>query len=131
MSFAGAIAIVYWFSSREPAGTFLLGFMLLGFAWAAGYTYLAEQGSQLAGDDETLEPGGRAGEDLGIVTKETPWPLLLACSILILLIGAVWSACALFAGLGAALLCLWRLGAESARAGAKTIATKEGIEKVT
>ncbi|MFN2448750.1 MAG: cytochrome c oxidase subunit 4 [Candidatus Baltobacteraceae bacterium] len=131
MTFSGAIALVYWFSSHEPAGTFLLGFMFLGFAWAAGYTRLAEKGSQLAGDDKKLDPGGRAGEDLGIVTKETPWPMLLACSILVLFIGVVWSGFLVGAGLGAALLCLWRLGAESARTGTKTIVTEEGTEKVT
>jgi hypothetical protein len=51
------------------------------------------------------------------VTKESPWPLLLAVSILWMLIGLFWSDFLLFTGLGAILLSLWRLGAESARVG--------------
>ncbi len=56
-----------------------------------------------------------AGDDLGIVTKESAWPILLAFSILWLLIGVVWSPFMIFTGAAAMLLILWRLGAESAR----------------
>ncbi len=129
--FGLTIAVVYWFSSHERAGTFLLGFMFLALAFAAGYSYLSERNANLAGDDENVTPHDRAGEDLGIVTKSTPWPILLAFSIFILVLGTIWSDFLLFAGLGAALLCLWRLGAESARTGYKHIETEEGPENVT
>ena len=129
--FGLCIAIGYWFSSKEPAGTFLLGFMTIGFAWAALYSGIAERNTNLAGDAKDAQHRDRAGEDLGIVTKSSPWPLLLAVSVLVLLLGAIWSDFLLFAGLAAAIICAWRLGAESARTGSKYIVTEEGKENVT
>lgn len=125
-TFGASIAVVYWFSSHEPAGTFLLGFMTLAFAWAAIYSIIAESGTNLAGDDPDLQHKERAGEDVGIVTKATPWPMLLALSIFWTLLGVVWSDFLLLSGIAAMLLCLWRLGAESARAGTKRVMTEEG-----
>lgn len=108
-------AIVYWFSSHEYAGTILLGLMALGLSFAAGYALLAEKEANLAGDSDKLQHKESAGEDLGIFTKESAWPILLAFSILWLLIGVVWSPFMMYTGLVAMLLILWRLGAESAR----------------
>ena len=130
-AFAAAISIVYWFSSKDITGTLFLGLMMLAFAWVAVYTKIAEAQSDLAGDKPETTHAQRAGEDVGIVTKATPWPLLLALCILMLLFGIVWSSFVLFLGLGGMLLCLWRLGAESARTGTKRILTKEGEETVT
>ncbi len=129
-TFSAAICIVYWFSSHEKAGTFLLGFMMLAFCWAAGYSYISEKETHLVGD-RSIDPSQAAGEDVGIFTKFTPWPFLLAVSILVLLVGVVWSDFLIFAGIAGMLLCLWRLGAESARVGRKRIVTKEGSEDVT
>lgn len=130
-TFALSIAIVYWFSSKDLTGTFFLGFMTLAFAWVAVYTKIADANSDLAGDDKEAVHAQRAGEDLGIVTKQTPWSILLAAAILMALLGAIWSDVLLLAGIAGALLCLWRLGGESARAGVKRIVTEEGEETVT
>src|SRR5579864_817654 len=89
--FGAVIAVVYWFSSREYAGTLLLGFMFFGLAFAVGYALLAERGADLAGDDPQRANRESAGEDLGIVTKESAWPALLALSILWFFIGLLWS----------------------------------------
>jgi Cytochrome c oxidase subunit IV len=129
--FSLAICIVYWFSSHEYAGTLFLGFMCCALAFAAGYAMLAERQGSIAGDDGTLNQKDRAGEDVGIVTKETPWPPLLAVSILWLFIGLLWSDFMIFTGLAAILLCLWRLGAESARVGHERVWTEEGPEDTT
>jgi hypothetical protein len=129
--FAVSIALVYWYASRDHAGTLLLGFMFLAFSWVAGYSLVTERGSDLAGDDAQAQHKERAGEDLGIVTKDTPWPLLLALSILCLFVGIIWSDFLLFTGLGSMLICLWRLGAESARVGYKRVMTEEGPENAT
>lgn len=129
-TFGLSIAIVYWFSSREIAGTFLLGFMMIAFFWVAGYSYIAERASNLAGDRD-IDPAAAAGEDVGIFTKSTPWPFFLAVGILLVLLGVVWSDFLLFTGIGVMLLCLWRLGAESARTGKKRVETKEGPENVS
>lgn len=130
-AFSGSISAVYWFSSRDITGTLFLGLMMLAFAWVAVYSKTAEAESDLAGDDPETTHARRAGEDVGIVTKATPWSFLLAVCIVTALYGAVWSAFVVFLGLGGALLCLWRLGAESARAGHKRIVTEEGEETVT
>jgi hypothetical protein len=130
-TFSAAISLVYWFSSKDITGTLFLGLMMLAFAWVAVYSKIAEAGSDLAGDNPETTHAQRAGEDIGIVTKATPWSFLLAVCIVTSLAGAVWSAFVLFAGFGGVLLCLWRLGAESARAGNKRIFTEEGEETVT
>ena len=130
-TFAASIAVVYWFSSHEPAGTLLLGLMMLALAFAAGYAILAERGAHLAGDYPTQTPQDTAGEDLGIVTSHSAWPFLLAVSILWLLIGIVWSDFMIFSGAAAVLLILWRLGAESARISFTRIPVKGGPDDVT
>lgn len=130
-AFSASISIVYWFSSKDITGTLFLGLMMLAFAWVAVYTKIAEAESDLAGDKPETTHAQRAGEDVGIVTKSTPWSFLLAVCIVTSLIGVVWTSFVLFLGLGGAMLCLWRLGAESARAGHKRILTEEGEETVT
>jgi hypothetical protein len=128
--FGAAISIIYWFASHEYAGALLLGFMFCGLAFAAGYAMLAERDAEIQGDDPQRQHKEAAGEDVGIVTKESAWPTALAFSILWFFIGLVWSDFLLFTGLAAMLFCLWRLGAESARVGHYDVMTKEGPNKV-
>lgn len=130
-TFGGTISIVYWFASHEYAGTLLLGFMCCALGFAAGYAMLFERNAELAGDDEQLEHKERAGEDVGVFTKESAWPGLLAFSVLWFFIGLIWSDFMLFTGIAAMLLCLWRLGAESARVGHERVWTEDGPEDVT
>lgn len=129
--FAAAACVIYWFASHEFAGTMFLGFMCCALAFAAGYSMMAERDANLAGDDPQLQQKEAAGEDVGIFTKESPWPLVLALSILWTFVGLVWSDFMIFTGLAAMLLCLWRLGAESSRVGYERIMTDEGEEEVT
>jgi hypothetical protein len=129
--FGASIAIIYWFASHDYAGTFLLGFMFIALAYAAGWAFIAERDAKLSGDDPQLTHKQAAGEDVGIVTKESPWPIVLAFSILWFVIGLLWSDFMIFTGLAAMLLAVWRLGAESARVGHKRIMTKEGPQDVT
>lgn len=130
-AFGAAISIVYWFASHEYAGTLLLGFMAMALTFAAGFAFMAERNASLEGDDPQLMHKEAAGEDLGIVTKESPWPILLAFSILWMFIGLVWSDFMLYTGLAAMLLVLWRLGAESARIEFRRIPSEEGPPDVT
>ncbi|HKU66700.1 MAG TPA: cytochrome c oxidase subunit 4 [Candidatus Baltobacteraceae bacterium] len=129
--FAAAAAIVYWFASHEYAGTLFLGFMCCALAFAAGYAIIFERGAKLAGDDPDLRQREAAGEDVGIVTKESAWPPLLALSVLWFFIGLIWSDFMIFTGIAAMLLCLWRLGAESARVGHQRVPTEDGPEDAT
>jgi len=114
--FGLAIAASYWFVSREDAGTVLLGFMFTALAFAAGYALLAERDANLAGDNPDVISENVAGEELGIFTTESPYPILIAMATLAVLTGVLWSPLLAFAGLAGMLLCFWRLGAESSRA---------------
>ena len=67
-----------------------------------------------------------AGEDIGIVTKESAWPVLLAFSILWMLVGLLWSDFMLFTGLAAMLLCLWRSVRKARGSGTSAYVTEEG-----
>ena len=127
--FGMAASAVYWFSSHDRGGSLLLGFMCIGLAWAAGYAAIAERESNLAGDDPHLAHVDRAGEEVTLITKESPWPICLAFSILWLLIGVVWSDFMLVTGIAAMLACLCRLGAESARVGHERVPDTEGHEQ--
>jgi hypothetical protein len=129
--FAAAISIIYWFASHEYAGTLFLGFMCIALGFAASYAMFFERNARLAGDDPQSEQKERAGEDVGIFTKETPWPVVLAFSILWLFIGLIWSDFMIFTGIAAILLCLWRLGAESSRVGHERVWTEDGPEDAT
>lgn len=115
--FGIAIATVYWFSSHHYAGTILLGLMATAFAFATVWSILAEREASLDGDDPQMQQSDAAGEDLGVFTTSSAWPILIACSALVMLLGAVWSPFLLYVGIAALLLILWRLGAESARVG--------------
>jgi hypothetical protein len=116
-AFGGVIAVVYWFVAHEEAtGTALLGIMAAALAFAAGYAVVAERDADLEGDDPSESSENVAGEDLGIFTLRSPYPILLAFCTLAVLTGMLWSPLLAGAGLIGMLLCFWRLGAESARA---------------
>jgi hypothetical protein len=114
-AFGIVIAVIYWISSRDSTGTLLLGLMATGLTFAAGYAILAEREANLDGDSKTVRNADVAGEDLGIYTSSSAYPILMALAVLTFLVGAVWSPFILFTGLLAILLILWRLGAESNR----------------
>lgn len=116
-TFGAIIAVVYWFVAHEEAtGTVLLGFMAAALAFAAGYAVLAERDADLEGDEPNDTCESIAGEDLGVFTLRSPYPILLAFCTLAVLTGMLWSPLLAVAGLIGLLLCFWRLGAESARA---------------
>jgi hypothetical protein len=113
--FGVAIATAYWFSSHHIGGTILLGLMGTGLAFAALWALLAERDANLTGDDPRILQTQAAGEDIGIFTSASAWPILMAASIAVTLAGMVWSIPVLIAGLVCITLIGWRLGAESAR----------------
>jgi hypothetical protein len=115
-AFGAAIAIAYFFVAHEEgAGTALLGFMGAALSFAALYAVVAERDADLPGDYPYETSEEVTGEDLGIFTTETPYPILIAVCTLAILTGMLWSPLLGIAGLIGLLLCFWRLGAESAR----------------
>ena len=113
-AFGVAISVVYWIVAHEPVGMVLLGIMTAALIFAAGYAILAERDADLAGDREKRLPES-TGEDLGIFTTESAWPILTACCVLATLLGILWSPLVAVAGIACLILTLWRMGAESAR----------------
>jgi hypothetical protein len=114
-AFGVAIAAAYWFSSHHAGGTILLALMGTGLAFAALWALVAERDADLAGDDPSISQRQAAGEDIGIFSTASAWPILMAASIAVTLAGMVWSIPVLVAGLACITLISWRLGAESAR----------------
>ena len=115
-AFGVAIATVYFFVAHEEgAGTALLGFMAAALTFAALYAVVAERDADLPGDYPYESSDDVTGEDLGVFTTETPYPILIAFCTLAVLTGALWSPLLGAAGLIGMLLCFWRLGAESSR----------------
>ena len=114
--FGLAILIAYWFvAHEETTGSILLAVMTAALAFAATYALIAERNAHLEGDAENMELNETAGEDLGVFTTESAYPILVALSSLFALLGLIYSPLLAFISIGALILCLWRLGAESAR----------------
>jgi hypothetical protein len=114
--FGFVIAVAYFFvAHEEAAGTALLAIMTVALVFTAGYAIVAERNAGLVGDRPQETPNDAAGEDLGIFTTQSAWPILIAVSALATLVGLLWSPVLLVAGFVAFCLCLWRMGAESAR----------------
>jgi Flp pilus assembly protein TadB len=114
-AFGLAIGAAYWSVSREMAGTSLLAVMTTALCFAAAYAVVAERDARLAGDQPQPAESARTGEDLGIFTKYSHWPILIACCSLGALTGVLWSPFLAVASIVALVACLWHLGSESAR----------------
>lgn len=115
-AFGAAIALAYFFvAHEEAAGTALLGIMTAALALCAGYALIAERNADLDGDRAGMTPASAAGEDLGVFTTHSAWPVLTALSLLGILVGVIWSPLLGVLALAGLIVCLWRMGAESAR----------------
>lgn len=114
--FGFVVDVIYWFSSKvEPAGTALLSVMTIALVWAALYAVVAERNARLSGDDPSKKHEDVAGEEVGIFTSASPYPILIALCVVFLLAGAVWSPLIGALALVAMIYCFWRLGRESSR----------------
>lgn len=116
--FGIAIATVYGFVAHaEAAGMVLLGTMAVALAFATLYAVFAEKDANLEGDRRDESPPQWAGDDLGIFTPRSAWPILTAACAALFLLALLWSQTVAVLAIVALVLCLWRLGAESARHG--------------
>ncbi len=114
--FGVVIAVAYWFvAHEEAAGSVLLGCMAAALAFATAYAILAERDARLESDDPSETAASAAGADLGVFTTESPYPILIAVCTLASLAGMLWSPLLAVFGVAGAIVCFWRLGAESAR----------------
>ncbi len=86
------MAVAYFFIAHEEgAGTALLGIMTAALSFAALYAVVAERDADLEGDYPNKRNEEVAGENLGIFTTETPYPILIAVSALAMMTGMLWS----------------------------------------
>ena len=115
-AFGVAILVAYFIvAHQETTGTALLAIMAAALAFAATYAVVAERNADLDGDGEDLTYRDRSGEDLGVFTTHSAWPILVAIAGALTIAGVMWSPLLAAISLLGLILCLWRLGAESAR----------------
>lgn len=115
-AFIFVVDIVYWFVTYEPAGTFLLGVMVVGFLFAGGYIATASRGAVLSADRPDLRPQDAAGERVGVFAAASPWPLALAGGLLVALVGLVYGVWLLVPGIVITIAALLGLMRENNRA---------------
>jgi hypothetical protein len=89
--FGIAIALAYWFTSREIVGTFMLGVMAFGLSFVAGYMIVAEREADLIGDEKNATIQSGAGELVGTYTVTSPLPLGSAVAVTCIGLGIVVS----------------------------------------
>lgn len=115
-AFGAAIAITYWFVAHaEVTGTLLLGLMTGAFVFTAAFALVAERNADVAGDSAEAAQRDASGEDLGIFTTESAWPILVALCAALVLVGVMYSPLLGGVAFAALVACLVRLGAESNR----------------
>ncbi|MFY9738410.1 MAG: cytochrome c oxidase subunit 4 [Candidatus Cybelea sp.] len=111
--FGVTIAVAYWFSSRDPAGTILLGLMATALFFAAGYMFVAEREAALVGDRASATNADVAGERVGLFTVASPWPILVAFGVFGMLLGLALYPPLAVGGAAFLVFGLLRLGRES------------------
>jgi hypothetical protein len=127
--FGIVIAVVYWISAHEPAGTLMLGLMAIGLTFAAGFMFLAQRDADLTGDKKDASKSGNwPHEDVGIYTTSTIWPFWTALSSCFMLIGLFWSPYVAAVAFAALLYSLFRLSLESNR-NASAVDTRKARER--
>lgn len=112
-AFGVCIAIVYWFSSYDSTGTTLLGMMAAALVFAAGYIRFAEREARLVGDKPGAANSDAKGEIVGSFTLTSPWPIVCAAGLFMLLVGLIGWATLAYAGGAVALYSLHRMTREA------------------
>ncbi len=90
VTFAIVIATVYGITTHDIVGIIFLGGMALALIIVATYILVAEREAHLAGDDENALPADVAGEEMGVFTLESYWPILAAAGTAVFLLGLVF-----------------------------------------
>ncbi len=90
MIFAIVIATVYALTTHDVVGIIFLGLMALALIIVAGFIVVAEREANLAGDHPDMSPADAAGEDLGVFSLESYWPILAAAGTVLFLFGLVF-----------------------------------------
>jgi hypothetical protein len=90
MAFGVVIATLYGLTTHDIIGVFFLGAMALALVVVAIFIVVAEREANLAGDHENMSPADVAGEEMGVFTIESYWPILAAAGAALFLLGVVF-----------------------------------------
>jgi Cytochrome c oxidase subunit IV len=89
-SFSLVTGSIYWFTSYEAAGSFMLLTMTAGLTFAAAYVALLRRRTAVAADRERVLMPETRGEAVGVFASHSPWPVVLALSCAVGLTGIVY-----------------------------------------
>ncbi len=90
VAFAVVIASVYGITTRDIVGVIFLGGMALALIIVAVYILVAEREANLGGDHNDLVPADLAGEEMGVFSLESYWPILAAAGTVVFFFGLVF-----------------------------------------
>ena len=96
--FTATIAVTYYFLTREPAGTTLLGFMTAALMVVALYMAFAERDADLYADKKNATMREAAGEHVGTYVTHSAAPFWIGLALTGTLLGFIVSPAA--AGIG-------------------------------
>ncbi len=91
MAFGVVIAVIYGWTTHDIIGVLFLGAMALALTVVAAYIVVAEREANLGGDQVNLASADLAGEDLGMFTLESYWPILAAAGTATLVFGIAFA----------------------------------------
>jgi hypothetical protein len=89
-TFGVVIAAIYGMTTHDIVGVMFLSAMALALIIVAAFIVVAEREANLAGDHDDMSPSDVAGEELGMYTLESYWPILAAAGASLFLLGIVF-----------------------------------------
>ncbi len=107
---------VYWFLSYEIAGTMMFGLWGVTLLFAALFLGMAAKQDAPPGDDPDLRPAERAGQPVGVFSRGSGWPVVLAAGLTAGLAGLVYGVWLLIPGAVVTIAALLGLMRETAAA---------------
>lgn len=90
MTFGIVIATIYGVTTHDVVGIIFLGLMAVALAIVALYIIVAEREANLAGDQTDADPADSAGEEIGVYSTESYWPILAALGAACVVLGVVF-----------------------------------------
>lgn len=90
MIFAIGISLVYWLTTHDITGVLFLGFMAAALVFLAGYITVSEREANLSSDRTDTRPSDWDGESMGVFSMESPWPIVAAAGVVVLVAGTAF-----------------------------------------
>lgn len=89
--FVGGLAVIYWFTSYEDAGTTLLAVSSIAYLMLCGYLYLQARRLRPGDRPEDAEnPEGPGPAEIGYFPAASVWPASLALGAVLVALGLVF-----------------------------------------